>query len=222
MHELEERSERTELWATVLLGVATVASAFCTYQSELWNSEQIEGMAKANIIDSESLRATGIANREAIIDAATFNNLLQAEAHGDQASVRFIIARARDEFRPFLEAWYGKRHGRELPPGTPFDDPKYREQMEREPLALRHAALTVLKRSGAANANSDRFLMRVVVLSLSLFFLGIAGQLHGRTARRLALAFAAVLLVLTLISTAILPLAPRPPPVSRNHTSSPQ
>src|SRR5262245_17501394 len=120
MHEAGERSERLELVATLLLGVATVASAWCTYQSELWNSEQLEGMANANVVDTESLRATGVANRNAIVDAATFANLLQAESRGDERAVSFLLARARAAFRPILEEWYAHRDGRALASGTPF------------------------------------------------------------------------------------------------------
>jgi len=38
---MDERSERLELVATVLLGIATAASAWCTYESQLWDGEQL-------------------------------------------------------------------------------------------------------------------------------------------------------------------------------------
>src|SRR5215831_9140118 len=100
-----ERSERVELVATVLLGVATVASAWCTYQSELWNSEQLQLMADASVADNESLRATDVSNRNAIIDASTFVGVVQAEARGDERSVEYLLAHARPAFRPTLDAW---------------------------------------------------------------------------------------------------------------------
>jgi len=218
MHERGERSERLELVATLLLGVATVASAWCTYQSELWNSEQLEGMAKANIIDTESLRATGVANRNAVVDAATFANLVQAESRGDQRAVRFLLSRARPAFRAVLDEWYAHREGSELPSGSPFDDPRYRTEMDGEASALRNTALAVLRKANAANEDSDRFVMRTVLLALSLFFLGLSGQLHTRSARRIAVVFGAVVLIVTLLSLARLPIAPRPSRVPAEHT----
>jgi hypothetical protein len=214
-----ERSERLELVATILLGVATVASAWCTYQSELWNSEQLEGMAKANIADTESLRATGVANRNAIVDAATFANLLQFEARGDQRAASYILSHARPPFRPVLEEWYSRRNGKTLPPGSPFDDPRYREEMEAPATTLRETALAVLRKANEANANSDRFVMRTVLLALSLFFLGLSGQLHARGARRTAVVFGAVVLIVTLLSMTRLPVAPRPARLASNHTA---
>src|SRR5262249_44216063 len=151
MREQVERSEQLELIATLLLGVATVASAWCTYQSELWNSEQLEGMAKANVVDTESLRATGVANRNAIVDAATFANLLQAESPAARGAVRVLLSRARPPFRPILEEWYAHRENGELPSGSPFDDPRYRTEMENTSTALRNTAIAVLRRANEAN-----------------------------------------------------------------------
>lgn len=217
----DERSERLELVATVLLGVATLASAWCTYQSELWNSEQLEKMANANLAQTESLRATEVANRNAILDAATFANLVQAEARGDERAVRFLGARVRPAFKPILEAWVARGTKQGPPPGTPFDDPAYRAQADAEIARLRDQARALLQTANVANANSDRFVMRTVLFTLSLFFLGIAGQLNGRLSRRLALIFGAVVLVLTLLTLVRLPRAAPPGPVPREHTTAP-
>ena len=210
MQALEHRSERLELVATILLGAATVASAWCSYQSELWNSNQLEKMGDASVADNESLRATDVANRNAIVDAATFTTLLQLEAQGDQRGADFMRARARPKFRPILDAWYARRRGRELPAGTPFEDPRYRAEVEGPAVAKRAEALELLKEANIANENSDRFMMRTVAFAMSLFFLGIAGQLRAASARRLAVLMGALVMVLALLSVVRLPLAARP------------
>jgi hypothetical protein len=220
MREGGEHSERLDLVATILLAVATVASAWCTYQSELWNSEQLEKMADANVVDTESLRASGVANRNAIVDAATYANLLQSESHGDERAARFILSHARPAFRPILDEWYSNRAGGKLPPGSPFEDPRYRAQIEDPASSLRATALTVLRRANEANANSDRFLMRTVLLAMSLFFLGISGQLRVRNSRRLAVVFGALVLIVTLLSLTRLPIAPRPGRAASDHTDA--
>lgn len=223
MPVIEERSERIELVATILLGVATVASAWCAYQSELWNSHQLQLMADASVADNESLRATDVATSNAIVDATTFATLLQSAAENDQRAVDLIRSRTRPPFRVLLDEWYAKRSGRELPPGTPFQDPRYRAQAEQPAAQLSARALSILKAANRANDSGDRFQMRTVLLAMSLFFLGIAGQLNARSARRLAVIFGALVLLLTLLSLARLPIAPRPSPrPTHDDISAPQ
>jgi hypothetical protein len=211
MRILEERSERLELVATILLGLATVASAWCTYQAQLWDSEQLEKLGAAGALQSQSARALDVANRDALLDAATFANVLQAEGRGDNRTAAFLAANARVPFRPLLHRWMAtQRAPGGQPQGTPFEDPAYRDDLQKETVALQQKAEAAMRAGHIANSNSDLFVMRTVMLAMSLFFLGIAGQLNGRQARHLAVIFGAVILAGTLLSLLALHPAPRP------------
>jgi hypothetical protein len=207
---MEERSERLELVATVLLGVATATAAWCTYQGQLWDSEQLAHMARASKLQSESLRATDVSTRNTIVDAATFAKVLEAEARGDRRLVQVMTALARPQFRPALQAWLAKSSPSMLTTSAPFDDPAYRTAVQKDSLDLGAQADAALEAATAANENSDLFVMRTVLVALALFFLGIAGQLRARSARRLAVAFGALVLIATLLSLTRLERAPRP------------
>jgi hypothetical protein len=197
---MDDRSERLELVATVLLGIATATSAWCTYQAQLWSSKQLKGMAHANKLQSESLRATDVTTRQGIVDATTFANVLEAEARGDQRLTQYLTEVASPRFRPALKAWLAKGSMSARQATTPFDDESYRVAMQRSSNELEARADAELEAAFIANENSDLFGMRTVMAALSLFFLGIAGQLRSRGARRLAVAFGALVLVLTLLS----------------------
>jgi hypothetical protein len=206
---MDERSERLELVATVLLGIATATSAWCTYQAQLWDSEQLEDMARASKLQSESLRATDVATRNAVVDATTFAYTLEADARGDHRLARYWSEVARPEFRPALRTWLADR-AKSSTQTTPFENPEYRAAVQKPAQDLGARADTALEGAFKANHNSDLFGMRTVMVALSLFFLGIAGQLKARGARRLALGFGALVLIVTLVSLTRLPRAGAP------------
>jgi hypothetical protein len=214
MRDLESRSERLELVATILLGVATAAAAWCTYEAQLWSSRQLREMARASALQVASLRATEDGTRQTITDVVTFAAVAQAEARGDHRASRYFADIARPGFRQPLRAWQARTAADGLAPGTPFDDPAYRKAIVGEADALRAQANRSLLASTAANANGDLFVLRTAMFALSLFFLGIAGQLRTSQARRLALALGAAVLVLSLLSLTRLERAGRPRPTA--------
>lgn len=221
MQDLEKRSERLELIATVLLAVATTASAWCSYQAELWSSIQLRNLAEAGALQGDSLRATEELTRATMSDVIATAAVIEAKARGDQRGARYIVDVARPVFRGPLRAWLDRAPAGAPPAGTPFDEPSYRKAMVQQPNALRRRANQRLAAATEANANGDLFVMRTVMLALSLFFLGIAGQMRGRRARRLTVALGAVVLVLSLVSVARLDRASRPRPWEAQEAPAP-
>jgi hypothetical protein len=208
----ESRSERLELITTILLGMATAASALCAYQAQLWSSRQLREMAHASALEVASLRASDDGTRQTLSDVVAFAAVAQAESRGDQRTARYFAAAARPAFRPPLQAWLSRSTPAGPASGTPFDDPAYREGIAGEASALQAQANRALLAATAANSNGDLWVMRTAMFALSMFFLGIAGQLRTAPARRLAVAFGAAVLILSLLSLTRLERAGRPRP----------
>src|SRR5262249_39844883 len=60
-------------WAsTILLALATVATAWAAYQSRQWTGEQSTGYSQATAARISENRAAALANRQVQIDVATF------------------------------------------------------------------------------------------------------------------------------------------------------
>ena len=55
---------RLELLATMLLALATVATAWSGYQASRWNGEQAKAVSRANAMRIESAKAAGLANAQ--------------------------------------------------------------------------------------------------------------------------------------------------------------
>ena len=71
---------RLELFATVLLAVATVATAWSAYQARVWTGEQSQGYSRANATRADVNRTSALANRQVQIDVATYIQWIDAHA----------------------------------------------------------------------------------------------------------------------------------------------
>src|SRR6476619_782823 len=89
-----------ELVSTVLLALATVATAWAAYQSRTWTGEQSQGYSHATAKRIAVNRSAALANRQVQIDVATFIQWIDARAHGDRRLADFYRARFRAEFKP--------------------------------------------------------------------------------------------------------------------------
>ena len=115
-----------EIVATVLLSVATLATAWSGYQASRWNGEQAKAAARANASRVESTRASGLANRNAQIDLALFTQWADAYAQEQTMLADFYRQRFRKEFVPAFEAWVATRPLRNpRAPLSPFAMPEY-------------------------------------------------------------------------------------------------
>src|SRR5262245_56291208 len=63
---------RFELGATILLALATVATAWAAYQSRTWTGEQSQGYSHATAKRIAVNRVSALANRQVQIDVASF------------------------------------------------------------------------------------------------------------------------------------------------------
>ena len=125
--------DRVEVVATVLLAVATVATAWSGYQSTRWNGEQAKAGGRANALRIESAKAAGLANTQTGVDVATFTQWVNAYALRQTELADFYFERFRAEFKPAVDAWIATKPLKNPgAPPTPFAMPEYRLQARAE------------------------------------------------------------------------------------------
>jgi crotonobetainyl-CoA:carnitine CoA-transferase CaiB-like acyl-CoA transferase len=126
MTETTPRKRRLELAATLLLALATVATAWSAYQARQWTSEQAQGYSHATADRLAGNRLSATANTQTQIDVATFVQWVDARAQNRPELVDFYRARFRDEFKPAFAAWLATRPFADAAaPPTPFAMPAY-------------------------------------------------------------------------------------------------
>lgn len=202
--EATSSDRRLELFATVLLAVATVATAWAAYQSREWTGEQSQGYSSANAARADVNRTSALANRQVQIDVATFIQWVDAHAQHRAPLEAFYAARFRDELEPAFRAWLAtKPFTSRAAPKTPFDMPQYRLPAAARADRLESVATAASQRAKDANRHADNYMLAVVLFASSLFFAGLSAKLGTRTARitLLALGWAIFLATVIWIST---------------------
>jgi hypothetical protein len=206
---LADRHQRLfESVATVLLALATVATAWSGYQASRWHGKQAVAFSTANATRIESARSAGVANRQIQIDVATFIQFVDAYATGESELAAFYRARFRPEFKPAVEAWIATEPLKtEGAPQTPFAMPEYTlaESTRSEELDRTATAAAALARVDIQRA--DNYVLCAVLFAAVLFFAGFATRLQGQGPRLAVLGIGAAMFVGTLVWMATFPIS---------------
>jgi hypothetical protein len=207
----EERLERwVPLVATVLLALAAVATAWAGYQASRWHGEQAVAGARANAARVESTRVSGVANRQAQIDVATFIAWVDAYARGETGLERFYRRRFTPRLKPAVDRWIASRPMKNPNAAlTPFALPEYREgltALERSE-RLEDTADMLATEARTDIQRADDYVLAVVLFATSLFFAGIGTRLPRPTAQAAVVALGCVIFLGTVAWLATFPVS---------------
>jgi hypothetical protein len=205
-------NERAAYWidvvSTVLLALATVATAWAGYQSSRWHGEQAEAQSRATAARVESARASGVANREAEIDVALFIQWVDAYALSETRLKQFYRRRFRDEFRPAFQAWIAtKPLTNPGAPLTPFAMTEYTLAASHEVERLEAKAAVAAEEARKDIDRADKYVLAVVLFASSLFFAGISTRLRTQWGESAILGLGCVLFLGTVTWIATFPVS---------------
>jgi hypothetical protein len=204
----EERTERVEIAAAVLLALATVATAWSGYQASRWNGEQAKAFSRANAARIESTRSSGLANAQTQIDVATFTQWVDAYAQGQTELADFYLDRFRAEFKPAVDAWIATRPLRNPDaPLTPFAMPEYVVAASEEASRLEAEAEALAAEARTNVQRATNYVLGVVLFAAALFFAGMSVRLRTRRLRVVLLSFGLAVFVGTVAWIATFPVS---------------
>jgi hypothetical protein len=197
-----------QLLSTILLTVAAVAIAWCSYQASRWTAEYRQASGRTNAIRIEAARAQGLAEAEKEVDIATFAQWVDAYALRRTELADFYFKRFRKEFRPAMLAWLAMKplKNPKAPP-TPFAMPQYKlaaAQMSRQLDADAELSSAIGQRN---NERSTNYVLAVVLCAVSLFFAGISTKVRSLRQQEVLLAIGSALFLGTVIWLAISPVS---------------
>ncbi len=200
-----DKSDWIELLAALLLALATIAAAWCAYQSTRWSGVQADAYARAGAARQESVRASSRSFAQTVIDVQVFQSWIAAKNAADDRLATFYQERFRPEFVPAFDAWLASAPAGTIPPGTPFALPAYQlaEQTRSDDLSSQAEASTAEART--ANQTGDDFVLLAVIFASVLFFAGVGTKFRGYRVRVVMVAFAVGLFGLALIFVFSLP-----------------
>ena len=187
----------SEIISAFLLSFATLASAWCAYQSSRWNGLQMLYFFDANNARSESIRKSNEALQFVTIDIGMFTEFITAYNEGNQQMMDFIMQRFRPEMKPAVEAWLATDplNNYDAPP-SPFAMKEYVSAAQTESDRLLKVAEQNFQDAKKANQTSDNYVLLTVVFASVLFFCGISTNFESFPIRTALIVLAIIVYVI--------------------------
>lgn len=166
-----------ELASTILLALATIATAWSGYQSARWSGREHDHNAAAEQAIVMTAKYANLAEQKLSLQATLFAQWAGALSGGNKAFAEFFQQRFPEPLKAATAAWLATNPltNPDAPP-TPFDMPEYKleenalvEQWERTSEAQ-------FAEAEAAGETSDRYLMFTILFASVLFFGGVSGK----------------------------------------------
>jgi hypothetical protein len=184
-----------EVIATIVLALATIATAWSGYQAARWGGVQSTSYSQAGALRTESTRSSTQAGQIGQVDIGLFANWINAFATDNQELATFYQERFRDDFNIAFEAWLAT-NPRNTPeaPDTPFSMPEYRISQAEDAARLETEAEEMFAAGSEANQTSDDYILNTVILASVLFLGGLVSRFKAMAARWVIIVFSLAIL----------------------------
>ncbi len=164
-----------DITAAILLAIATVATAWCAYQSSRWSGVQATAFAQASGARIESNSSFNLALAAINYDTMTFIEWLNARQTSDAELFKYVNeSLVREDFQPYLDQWVKASDYEELP--TPLESDAYINDLLAPTIDLQVQSAEKFEEATEANQTSDDYVLATVLFASVLFFAGISGK----------------------------------------------
>jgi hypothetical protein len=203
--EPREKQKWVEPVAALLMALATLSTAWCSYQSAAWTRRSNRLMNEFNALERKAGLLTMQGTQQATIHAAMFMQLLAAQQAGNEKLANFYAERFPPDVRKAYDSWLAQK---------PFENPNadphpfvpklYEPRGAREAADATAKAATSQQEAGAAGSISGQYLANTVLFATVLFFASASGRFEQRRVRIVAFAFAVAVFAFAVVRTAML------------------
>jgi hypothetical protein len=198
--------EVLEIIEAILLSLVACATAWSGYQAARWDSQQSELYGRSSKLRIEAQASSLQSNQMRQYNAATVNEWLKAEVHGEKNLADLFERRFLPEFLPAFEAWKktDPLHNANAPAG-PMLMPEYRDNEEVEFKRLDGEASDLFDQGTRAREHADEYVRATVTLATVLLLTAISQRFRAHRIRLSLIVLAALLLCLPLWRLCIFP-----------------
>jgi hypothetical protein len=209
--ENRQESKLKKKWVepvtALVMALATVGTAWCSFESAAWTRRSNRLMNETNSLE----RKAGLLNvqgmQAATIHTAMFMELLAAKQAGNEALANAYVQRFPPDVRKAYDAWLAQK---------PFENPKadphpfvpnlYELRGAREAADALATAATKVEQARNAGNMSGQYLANTVLFATVLFFANAAGKFEQRRVRAVSFVFALAAFAFAAARIAMLPL----------------
>jgi hypothetical protein len=198
----------TSTLGLILMGLATIGSSWCGYQSNLWEGIQTfkltDAAAFSRDADESAIRAT----QQRAVDAALFVEYARDMYDGKTELSAFILARMRPELQKAIQAWALTRPRENAnAPSSPFVMPEYQVKADADAAELNARSTSAHDEAQKANKTGDTYTLLTVLYATVLFLAGLVSTIDERRARLVTLIMGGVVFMAASLVLLHLPVA---------------
>jgi hypothetical protein len=205
--DAQKKKKWVEPVAALLMALATLSTAWCSYQSAAWTRQSNRLMNEFNALERRAGLLTVQGMQQATIHTGMFMQALAAHQAGNDKLVNFYVERFPPELRKAYDAWMAQK---------PFENPNadphpfvpklYETPGTREAADANAKAANSLEEARKAGSVSGQYLANTVLFAAVLFFASASSRFEQRRVRVVAFAFAVSVFLFAVVRTAMLPL----------------
>ncbi len=201
-----DRSLRyVDITAAILLSIATVATAWCAYQSARWGGVQAASFAQASATRLEANIAYNVAFTTVMYDTLTYIELLNARMAGDQDVLAIVENELiREDFQPYIDQLDASIETGDA--SSPIEDDSYGNALLEPAIFLEELAGEFSNKAAEANQTSDDYVLATVLFASVLFFAGISNKFERLRIQGALVLMGGIMLVLGFVQIAGLPI----------------
>lgn len=183
--------------AVLLLGIGSVATAWCGIQAARWNGEEARESRDGAIIRIEASESHADATQLFEYDLNMVSQYARAYADGDDEFRAFLRQNlVRPKFLPVLDMWEAAIEAGDAPTNL-FADEEYIDSLFAESTAAAAESKASLTRSDDASNNGDGYLLLTLLTATALFFAGVTTSFASRNARLVLISVSAIIITAT-------------------------
>jgi hypothetical protein len=194
--------------SAILMAVASLSTAWCSYQSSLWGGLSSDLATKADKLERKAVAQHLEAQQLQSIQMRAVMEVIDAKLSGNETLMRFYTDRFGAELKPAYEKWLElKPFENPAAPPHPLVPSLYTSRFDEPIRNDRAQAEQAAKESNLQGAHASSYLSNTVILATVLFFAGTAGKFDQRRVRLFSLCFAIALFSYAAARMFMLPVA---------------
>ena len=204
--EKHERKQWVEPVAALLMALATLSTAWCSFESAAWTRQSNRLINQFNALERKAGLLSLQGMQQATIHTAMFTEVLAAKQAGNEQLANFYVERFPPELRKAYDGWLAQK-----PFENPSADPHpfmpnlYEMRGSRDAADASAKAANSQREAGSAGSISGQYLANTVLFATVLFFANASAKFEQRRVRVVAFAFAVVVFAFALVRTGMLP-----------------
>jgi len=198
----DQHSPVLEVYNTIILAIATLCAAWCSYQGSLWNGIQTFRLADSNKYARLAQQTSIQANQKMAMEEVAIVSFIDAVLGKDKRRSDYILKGVRPELSKVLSDWMQLDPAKDSTvPRNPMSTRGYQDlakQRTDESEKLSIKSTEAYNEGNRANGISDTYGLLTVIFSMVMFLGAIATKIVRLRLRFILIVVSALICVIVL------------------------